>query len=115
MIRLFFIAAAAHNFFWMVLLLGWPTRIMIALPPAWVLGSMIFTIGIVGGMCLVCAIKPRRRMIELTLLAKLCGLPAFVLGATLGYLAWRQWWLPMVTDVIWLWPLWLIWRKETRA
>lgn len=113
--RLFFIAAATHNLFWMVLLLGWPMQIMVALPPRWLFAPLIGIIGVIGGACAVCAIKPRKQLIAATLFAKACGPLAFVVSAWLGYLAWRQWWLPIVTDVIWLWPLWLIWRKEARV
>jgi hypothetical protein len=110
--RLLFIAAAFYNLAWVAFLLVWPEKILPRMPP--LLTPMIAMIGLVGLAFAVCAFRRRRWLVGLGILAKLGGPPSFVVAALLGYLAWSQWWLTVINDVIWLPPLIAVWRREAR-
>jgi hypothetical protein len=105
--------AALYNFAWVGILLAWPERIVLKPPPLF--GLLIALIGLVGGVFAVCAVKPRRDLLGIAILAKLGGPPCFLAGVALGYLAWRQWWMPVFNDLIWLPPLFRIWKQTVRS
>jgi hypothetical protein len=112
-VRLLLTAAAFYNFAWVAFLLAWPEQVLLKRLP--VLAPMIALIGGVGLVFAACACRRRRWLLGLGILAKLGGPPSFVAAALLGYLAWSQWWLPVINDLIWLPPLIAIWRREARA
>ncbi len=111
--RLFFIAAALYNFVWMGVVLCCPETVLPKPPPF--LPILAVLIGIVGLAFCWAALKPRRWLIGLTICAKGLGPVQFVSAVLLGYLAWSQWWMPVVNDLVWLPPLIAIWLREART
>ena len=111
MTRAFFIVAALYDFAWVAILLVIPGKIMLKMPPTMV--PMIVLIALVGVACVVCAVKVRRWLVALVILGKIGGPVNFVAAVMLGYLAWSQWWMPVVNDLIWLPMLIAVWRKVT--
>lgn len=102
--------AALYNFAWREILLFWPDKVLLKAPP--LSGIVALLVALVGTAFVACALKPRRWLIGLTLFAKALGPVQFVAAAALGYLAWSQWWMPIINDLIWLPPLIAIWRRE---
>jgi len=102
--------AALYNAAWVVLLLLRPELVLLKTPPLF--EALIAGIGLVGVAFAVCAVKPRRSLLGLTILAKLGGVASFAIAVNLGYLAWSQWWMPVVNDLVWLPLLVRIWNQE---
>jgi uncharacterized membrane protein len=102
--------AAVYNAAWVVLLLLRPEKVLLKTPPLF--GALIAGVGLVGVAFAVCAVKPRRPLLGLTILAKLGGVASFAVAVSLGYLAWSQWWMPVVNDLVWLPVLVHIWNQE---
>jgi len=106
-------AAAVYNAAWVVLLLFWPGKILLKSPPLF--GVLIAGIGLVGVAFAVCAVKPRRSLLALTILAKIGGAASFFFAVGLGYLGWSQWWVPVFNDLVWLPPLIRLWKQTRRS
>jgi len=111
--RIILSAAAVYNVAWVVLLLFWPVKILLKSPP--LSGVLIAGIGFVGAAFAVCAVKPRRSLLALTILAKIGGAASFPLAVGLGYLGWRHWWVPVFNDLMWLPPLLHLWKQTARS
>jgi hypothetical protein len=109
MTRAFFLLAAAWDLAWAALLLWRPELILRRMPPS--LAPMIAVILFVAAACVVNAIRVRRWLVLLTLIAKLTGPPSFVVAASQGYLSWDQWWLPVVNDIAWMPGFFVIWKR----
>ncbi len=109
MARLFFVVAGLYDAVWFLLMLLAPERVMVAMPP-----SMVPTLVLLAGVALLCfanAIRVRRPLVLLCMLAKISGPVLFVVAVQRGYLAGSQWWMPVVNDVIWIPPLVAILRR----
>ena len=111
--RMILSAAAVYNAAWVVLLLFWPEKILLKTPPLF--GALIAGIGLVGAACAVCAGTPRRSLLGLTIVAKIGGVASFGVAVGLGYLGWRQWWVPVFNDLVWLPPLIRLWKETGRS
>jgi hypothetical protein len=109
----FLALAALYNFAWVVLLLFWPGKFLLKTPPMFDL--LIAGIGLVGVAFAVCAVKPRRSLLALTIVAKIGGAASFAFAVGPGYLGWNQWWVPVFNDLVWLPPLIRLWKQTGRS
>jgi hypothetical protein len=109
--RPFLALAAANNVVWAVLVAVVPERVFAAVPP-WP-AAMAGAILAVGGLFAVNAVRRAPPLLSLGLLSKVLGPLVFLLAVNRGYLRPTWWPLLLVTDLLWIPPLVVLWRRST--
>jgi hypothetical protein len=98
--RAFLWSAALYNAAWMVFFLVAPERVFRRQPPG--LGLLAVMVGALGVCFAVNAVRVRKPLLAVCIVAKLCGPLVFVAMVLLGCFEWSQAWLPLVNDLIWI-------------
>jgi hypothetical protein len=88
-----------------------PGRVFAEVPP-WPAALAVLILA-VGGLFAVNAVRRTPPLLALGLLSKALGPLVFLFAATHGYLRLAWWPLLLVTDLLWIPPLVVLWRRNT--
>jgi hypothetical protein len=109
--RPFLVLAAANNAVWAVLVAVVPERVFATVPP-WPAAFAALILA-VGGLFAVNAVRRAPPFLALGLLSKALGPLVFLFAAGQGYLRPSWWPLVLLTDLVWIPPLVVLWRRRT--
>ena len=109
--RPFLVLAAANNAAWAVLVAVLPERVFEVVPP-WP-AALAASILAVGALFAANAVHRTPPLLALALLSKALGPVVFLIAVRHGYLRPSSWPLLLVTDLLWIPPLVVLWRRST--